>query len=89
MYSKSLSYFSYLRPNEDRQEEALWRACSEVVWRCGGGYNNQPEVKVTVGLPTSQVYVQHSSTYYQDGITEMVSLYYNLLKKTHRKLIVA
>ncbi|XP_046974376.1 inactive ubiquitin carboxyl-terminal hydrolase MINDY-4B isoform X2 [Vanessa cardui] len=62
---------SYLRPNEDRQEEALWRACSEVIWRCGGGFNTQAEVKVVVALPTSTIYVQHSSTYYQDGITEM------------------
>ncbi|XP_047538695.1 inactive ubiquitin carboxyl-terminal hydrolase MINDY-4B isoform X4 [Vanessa atalanta] len=66
---------SYLRPNEDRQEEALWRACSEVIWRCGGGFNAQTEVKVVVALPTSTIYVQHSSTYYQDGITEMLHLF--------------
>ncbi|CAH0723010.1 unnamed protein product, partial [Brenthis ino] len=66
---------SYLRPNEERQEEALWRASSEVIWRCAGGFNAQTEVKATVGLPTGQVYVQHSSTYYQDGITEMLHMF--------------
>ncbi|CAH2099418.1 unnamed protein product [Euphydryas editha] len=66
---------SYLRPNEDRQEEALWRACSEVIWRCAGGYNNQTDAKAIVALPTTNVYVQHSSAYYQDGITEMLHLF--------------
>ncbi|XP_061382762.1 inactive ubiquitin carboxyl-terminal hydrolase MINDY-4B isoform X2 [Danaus plexippus] len=66
---------SYLRPSEERQEEALWRACSEVIWRCGGGFNAQTDTKVTVTLPTNQVYIQHSSQYYQDGITEMLHLF--------------
>ncbi|XP_072935454.1 inactive ubiquitin carboxyl-terminal hydrolase MINDY-4B isoform X2 [Epargyreus clarus] len=61
---------SYLRPSEDRQEEALWRACSEVIWRCGGGFTAQGEAKATIALPTDSTYVQHSSQYYQDGITE-------------------
>ncbi|XP_063372730.1 inactive ubiquitin carboxyl-terminal hydrolase MINDY-4B isoform X3 [Cydia amplana] len=63
---------TYLRPSEERQEEALWRACSEVIWRCAGGMTppqtGQP--KAVVALPSDMTYVQHSSTYYQDGVTE-------------------
>ncbi|XP_061708612.1 inactive ubiquitin carboxyl-terminal hydrolase MINDY-4B isoform X3 [Cydia pomonella] len=63
---------TYLRPSEERQEEALWRACSEVIWRCAGGMNppqaGQP--KAVVALPSDMTYVQHNSTYYQDGVTE-------------------
>ncbi|XP_013181121.1 PREDICTED: protein FAM188B2-like [Papilio xuthus] len=68
---------SYLRPSDERQEEALWRACSEVIWRCGGGFNSQntPETKVTVALPTGKTYVQHSASYYQDGVTEKLHLF--------------
>ncbi|XP_072935455.1 inactive ubiquitin carboxyl-terminal hydrolase MINDY-4B isoform X3 [Epargyreus clarus] len=66
---------SYLRPSEDRQEEALWRACSEVIWRCGGGFTAQGEAKATIALPTDSTYVQHSSQYYQDGITEKLHLF--------------
>lgn len=63
---------TYLRPSEERQEEALWRACSEVIWRCAGGYTNQPgvETKALVALPSENNYVQHTSQYYQDGVTE-------------------
>ncbi|CAH0698692.1 unnamed protein product [Spodoptera exigua] len=63
---------TYLRPSEERQEEALWRACSEVIWRCGGGNSSQAGVdpKAVVALPTDHCYVQHSSQYYQDGVTE-------------------
>ncbi|XP_031769945.1 inactive ubiquitin carboxyl-terminal hydrolase MINDY-4B isoform X2 [Galleria mellonella] len=68
---------TYLRPSEDRQEEALWRACSEVIWRCAGGFNVQSGTEPTavVGLPTDHTYVQHSSHYYQDGITEKLHLF--------------
>ncbi|CAK1600365.1 unnamed protein product [Parnassius mnemosyne] len=68
---------SYLRPSEERQEEALWRACSEVIWRCGGGFNTQntSDTKVVVALPTDITYVQHSAQYYQDGITEKLHLF--------------
>ncbi|XP_045760669.1 inactive ubiquitin carboxyl-terminal hydrolase MINDY-4B isoform X1 [Maniola jurtina] len=66
---------SYLRPSEDRQEEALWRACSEVIWRCGDGSSSQTEAKVTVALPTPTIYVQHNPQYYQDGITEMLHFF--------------
>lgn len=64
----------YLRPSEDRQEEAIWRACSEVIWRCGGGFNLQKEAdpKAIVALPGEEAYVQHSSYYYQDNVTEKV-----------------
>ncbi|XP_045503826.1 inactive ubiquitin carboxyl-terminal hydrolase MINDY-4B [Colias croceus] len=62
---------SYLRPSEERQEEALWRACSEVIWRCAG--SNEP--KAMLALPTDHTYVQHSSNYYQDGITEKLHLF--------------
>ncbi|CAG9108374.1 unnamed protein product [Plutella xylostella] len=61
---------SYLRPSEERQEEALWRACSEVIWRCGGGGPAGGEPRAVVALPSDNVYVQHSSVYYQDGVTE-------------------
>ncbi|PZC73609.1 hypothetical protein B5X24_HaOG209054 [Helicoverpa armigera] len=64
---------SYLRPSEERQEEALWRACSEVIWRCGGGGNTgqaAADPKAVVGLPSGNNYVQHSSQYYHDGVTE-------------------
>ncbi|XP_041974117.1 inactive ubiquitin carboxyl-terminal hydrolase MINDY-4B isoform X2 [Aricia agestis] len=64
---------SYLRPTEERQEEALWRACSEVIWRCGS--SNQPEPRAVVALPATQIYVLHSSQYYQDGITEMLHIF--------------
>ncbi|KAI8430414.1 hypothetical protein MSG28_000695 [Choristoneura fumiferana] len=63
---------TYLRPSEERQEEALWRACSEVIWRCAGGMNipQGGEAKAVVALPSDIVYVQHSSYYFQDGVTE-------------------
>ncbi|CAG5052145.1 unnamed protein product [Parnassius apollo] len=66
----------YLRPSEEQQEEALWRACSEVIWRCGGGFNaqNTSDTKVVVALPTDTTYVQHSAQYYQDGVTEKFQL---------------
>ncbi|CAK1541353.1 unnamed protein product [Leptosia nina] len=60
---------SYLRPSEERQEEALWRGCSEVIWRCAAG-SGAAEPRAVVALPTDNTYVQHSSSYYQDGITE-------------------
>ncbi|XP_038208490.1 inactive ubiquitin carboxyl-terminal hydrolase MINDY-4B [Zerene cesonia] len=63
---------SYLRPSEERQEEAIWRACSEVVWRCAG-HGTDP--RATLALPTDSTYVQHSSNYYQDGITEKLHLF--------------
>ncbi|CAD0195173.1 unnamed protein product [Chrysodeixis includens] len=68
---------TYLRPSEERQEEALWRACSEVVWRCAGGYANQAgvETKALVALPSENNYVQHSSQYYQDGVTEKLHIF--------------
>ncbi|CAH1643121.1 unnamed protein product [Spodoptera littoralis] len=68
---------TYLRPSEDRQEEALWRACSEVIWRCGGGNSGQAgvEPKAVVALPTDHCYVQHSSQYYQDGVTEKLHIF--------------
>ncbi|XP_053601649.1 inactive ubiquitin carboxyl-terminal hydrolase MINDY-4B isoform X1 [Plodia interpunctella] len=68
---------TYLRPSEDRQEEALWRACSEVIWKCGGGFNPQSgvEPKAVVALPSENTYVQHSSHYYQDGITEKLHFF--------------
>ncbi|CAB3221156.1 unnamed protein product [Arctia plantaginis] len=63
---------TYLRPSEERQEEAMWRACSDVIWRSAGGFNNQAgtEPKAIVCLPSDNTYVQHSSQYYQDGVTE-------------------
>ncbi|KAL4706097.1 hypothetical protein ACJJTC_017877 [Scirpophaga incertulas] len=63
---------TYLRPSEERQEEALWHACSDVIWRCGGGFSPPTgiEPKCIVALPSESSYVQHSSQYYQDGITE-------------------
>ncbi|XP_048005860.1 inactive ubiquitin carboxyl-terminal hydrolase MINDY-4B [Leguminivora glycinivorella] len=63
---------TYLRPSEERQEEALWRACSEVIWRCAGGMAppQTGQAKAVVVLPSDMTYVQHSSTYYQDGVTE-------------------
>lgn len=68
---------TYLRPSEDKQEEALWRACSEVIWRSAGGFNHQPELesKAVVALPSENVYVQHNSLYYQDGVTEKLHIY--------------
>lgn len=67
----------YLRPSEERQEEALWRACSEVIWRCAGGFTHKAgeESKAVVALPSDNVYVQHSSKYYQDGITEKLHFF--------------
>lgn len=75
--STNLFFFlirSYLRPSEDKQEEALRRACSDVIWRSAGGFNHQPEIesKAIVALPSENNYVQHSSHYYQDGVTEKV-----------------
>ncbi|KAM3955395.1 LOW QUALITY PROTEIN: inactive ubiquitin carboxyl-terminal hydrolase MINDY-4B-like [Aphomia sociella] len=68
---------TYLRPTEERQEEALWRSCSEMIWRCAGGFNVQAgiEPKAVVALPSDNNYVQHSSHYYQDGITEKLHLF--------------
>ncbi|XP_028035901.1 inactive ubiquitin carboxyl-terminal hydrolase MINDY-4B isoform X2 [Bombyx mandarina] len=68
---------TYLRPSEDRQEEALWRACSEVLWRCAGGFNHQTssEPLAKVALPSENVYVQHNSRYYQDGVTEKLHIF--------------
>ncbi|XP_063546708.1 inactive ubiquitin carboxyl-terminal hydrolase MINDY-4B isoform X2 [Cydia strobilella] len=68
---------TYLRPSEERQEEALWRACSEVIWRCAGGMTPQQagQPKAVVALPSDITYVQHSSTYYQDGVTEKLHLF--------------
>ncbi|XP_048482051.1 inactive ubiquitin carboxyl-terminal hydrolase MINDY-4B isoform X3 [Plutella xylostella] len=66
---------TYLRPSEERQEEALWRACSEVIWRCGGGGPAGGEPRAVVALPSDNVYVQHSSVYYQDGVTEKLHLF--------------
>ncbi|KAL0849717.1 hypothetical protein ABMA28_011679 [Loxostege sticticalis] len=73
----SLPPDTYLRPSEDRQEEALWRACSEVIWRCAGGFNPQSgtEPKAIVALPSETIYVQHTSQYYQDGITEKLHMF--------------
>ncbi|KAJ0181476.1 hypothetical protein K1T71_003561 [Dendrolimus kikuchii] len=67
----------YLRPTEERQEEALWRACSEVIWRCAGGFTHKPgeETKAMVALPSEDIYVQHTSKYYQDGITEKLHIF--------------
>ncbi|XP_050684518.1 inactive ubiquitin carboxyl-terminal hydrolase MINDY-4B [Leptidea sinapis] len=64
---------SYLRPSEERQEEALWRSCSDIIWRCGG--QGQTEPKAIVALPTDKIYVQHGSNYYQDGVTEKLHLF--------------
>ncbi|GBP79478.1 Inactive ubiquitin carboxyl-terminal hydrolase MINDY-4B [Eumeta japonica] len=61
---------TYLRPSEERQEESIWRACAEVVWRCAAGVHADDERRATVALPTDKTYVQHSSQYYQDGVTE-------------------
>ncbi|XP_073948945.1 inactive ubiquitin carboxyl-terminal hydrolase MINDY-4B isoform X3 [Choristoneura fumiferana] len=68
---------TYLRPSEERQEEALWRACSEVIWRCAGGMNipQGGEAKAVVALPSDIVYVQHSSYYFQDGVTEKLHIF--------------
>ncbi|CAH2990379.1 unnamed protein product [Chilo suppressalis] len=68
---------TYLRPSEERQEEALWHACSEVIWRCAGGFNPQSGVdpKAIVALPSETIYVKHSSQYYQDGITEKLHFF--------------
>ncbi|XP_047036546.1 inactive ubiquitin carboxyl-terminal hydrolase MINDY-4B [Helicoverpa zea] len=69
---------TYLRPSEERQEEALWRACSEVIWRCGGGGNTgqaAADPKAVVGLPSGNNYVQHSSQYYHDGVTEKLHIF--------------
>ncbi|XP_028165073.1 inactive ubiquitin carboxyl-terminal hydrolase MINDY-4B isoform X2 [Ostrinia furnacalis] len=73
----SLPPETYLRPSEERQEESVWRACSEVIWRCAGGFNPQAgtEPKAIVTLPSETIYVQHSSQYYQDGITEKLHLF--------------
>ncbi|KOB74030.1 UPF0526 protein C7orf67-like protein [Operophtera brumata] len=40
-------------------EEALWRACSEVIWRCGGGFNHQAgvEPKAVVVLPGEDLHL--------------------------------
>lgn len=67
----------YLRPSEERQEEAMWRACSDVIWRSAGGFNQQTgaEPKAIVCLPSDNNYVQHSSQYYQDTVTEKVSVF--------------
>lgn len=64
-FSVKFDILSYLRPSEEKQEEALWRSLSEVIWRCAAD-------QATVALPTDNTYVQHSSSYYQDGITEKV-----------------
>ncbi|XP_049887815.1 inactive ubiquitin carboxyl-terminal hydrolase MINDY-4B isoform X3 [Pectinophora gossypiella] len=70
----SLPPDTYLRPSEERQDEATWRACSEIIWRCAGGFNPQPGVEPTaiIALPTDNSYVPHSTQYYQDQITETV-----------------
>ncbi|XP_047507662.1 inactive ubiquitin carboxyl-terminal hydrolase MINDY-4B isoform X2 [Pieris napi] len=65
---------SYLRPSEEKQEEALWRACSEVIWRCAAGAGAS-DPQAVVALPTDNTYVQHSSSYYQDGITEKLHMF--------------
>ncbi|KAH9638816.1 hypothetical protein HF086_011371 [Spodoptera exigua] len=81
---------TYLRPSEERQEEALWRACSEVIWRCGGGNSIQAGVdpKAVVALPTDHCYVQHSSQYYQDGVTEKAMPQFGILSRSPVGLLV-
>ncbi|XP_013148449.1 PREDICTED: protein FAM188B2-like [Papilio polytes] len=64
---------SYLRISEALQEEALWRICSDVIWRCGS--QSGSESKAVVALPTDTTYVYNSLKYYQDGVTEKLQLF--------------
>lgn len=61
-------FFRLLRPSKDEQTEALWRAISDILWKIG------ERKKAVVALPQERSYVAHSIAYFQDSITEKVSV---------------
>ncbi|XP_020711428.2 inactive ubiquitin carboxyl-terminal hydrolase MINDY-4B isoform X2 [Athalia rosae] len=76
-----------LKPNHERQVEVLSLSIAEVIWRCGSAdatiNHSQGDTanfgitspKAIVVLPQDIPYVQHSSQYFQDGITETLHVF--------------
>uniref|UniRef100_A0A8D9AMJ4 Ubiquitin carboxyl-terminal hydrolase MINDY n=2 Tax=Cacopsylla melanoneura TaxID=428564 RepID=A0A8D9AMJ4_9HEMI len=58
-----------LKPSRHKQLEALYLSLSDILWRVG------ERVKVTLALPSENIYVPHSLQYFTDTITEKLMLF--------------
>lgn len=66
---KSIPLDHLLKPSETEQQNSLWTAIAEILWNIG------ERQKTIVGLPGDIPHVQHSHTYFADGVTEKMYLF--------------
>ncbi|XP_070505107.1 inactive ubiquitin carboxyl-terminal hydrolase MINDY-4B-like [Chironomus tepperi] len=66
---KSVPLDKLLKPTESEQVAAMWNSLSEILWNVGD------KTKVNVCLPGDSPHISHSQSYFQDNITEKLSIF--------------